>query len=151
MGLIGEKPPRNMEELKEEIKLWPRIDPRSRQHVKISGFVRNNDFNHIYKGIEEDVNTLIDQGLLIEFKENDLHNDMIKDNQNKWRKENDKYASILYSVDISSGVEPRGTHNLAYPQESLNILSQLWNDPGSKQTKDFNWQEIIENNELLDE
>ena len=80
MGLLGERPPRNMEELKEEIKLWPRINPSSRQHVKQSGFVRNFDFNHIYKGIEDDVNILIDEGYLIEFKENDLHNDLQKNN-----------------------------------------------------------------------
>ena len=41
-----------------------------------------------------------------------------------------------------------------YQQESLNILSQLWNDKiGQPRDEDFKWQEIIENekNKLLDE
>jgi hypothetical protein len=29
MGLIGEKPPRNIDELKEEIKLWPRVGAKN--------------------------------------------------------------------------------------------------------------------------
>jgi hypothetical protein len=54
-------------------------------------------------------------------------------------------------VDVANGIEVRGTHNQEYPQESLNILSQLWNDPDPRKIKDFDWQEIIETKELLDE
>jgi hypothetical protein len=69
---------------------------------------------------------LIEQGYVIEFKDNaDLHEDISKiNNQNK--KEPLKQSSLLYPVDVYNGksVELRGSHTGPnYPEESLFILS----------------------------
>jgi hypothetical protein len=44
------KPPRNMEELKDDIKKWSRVgmssDPKNT--IKKSGLVRHHDFDHTY-------------------------------------------------------------------------------------------------------
>jgi len=121
-----------------------------------SGFVRTHDFNHIYPEIEEDVKRLILEGWLVEFKDNNtLHELIKKQNANTNKKENEKMATVLYPVDLREAenrdIEVRRDQG-QFPQESLNILGQLWNDPrGQLRDEEFNWQEIIEKNGLLDE
>ena len=72
IGFKGQKPPNNMDQLKEEIKKWPRVgmgDPRN--IIEKAGFKRRHDYDHTYKkddrSIKEDTDKLIQDGLLVEF------------------------------------------------------------------------------------
>lgn len=88
--------------------------------------MRTHDFNHVYPEIEQDVDRLILEGQLVEFKNNNtLHEIIKKKNLPTNRKENEKMSTILYPVDLreeTANIEVRGAYG-KYPQESLNIIS----------------------------
>lgn len=80
----GDNIPKNYDELKAEIRRWDRLGmPVVRQDGVIdvgatekkdhllerSGFERKHDFDHLYEGIEDDIDRLIDEGHLLEFRD----------------------------------------------------------------------------------
>ena len=93
-----------------------------------SGFLRTHEFNHMYKDVERDVDRLIMEGYLIEFKDNDHLHQLIKNkNAASNRKDGQRMQTILYPVNKDdTSVEVRGTQS-KYDQRSLNLLSKLWN------------------------
>lgn len=131
------------------------IGPKTKTFTK-SGFLRTHEFNHIYKGVEKDVDRLIKEGYLVEFKDNThLHELIKKKNATSNRREDQRISTIMYPVNMDDqAVEVRGTHG-KYNQGSLTLLSKLWNqhNPLQIQTEEFDWQKIIEDNKdaLLDE
>lgn len=165
MGFKGSESPKNYDDLKKEIARWPRVGMHcaeqqnteaegttsyagmnsQKQTYTKTGFVRNPDLSHTYKGIDLDIDRLILEGYLVEFKNKDVQQETLKKKGGN--------TSILYPVNIDEDrdIEVRGTQS-KYNQESLNILSELWNDTaGPQNKKDFNWDETILQNELLDE
>ena len=157
IGLKGPDVPHDYESLKEEIKLWPRLGMGAGQKkILKTGFLRTHEFNHMYKDVEKDVDRLIEEGYLIEFKDNDHLHQLIKiKNSNSNRREGQRISTILYPVNMDDkDVEVRGTHS-RQNQESLALLSKLWNKGSSTcfGQEEFDWQKIIEDNknELLDE
>ena len=103
-----------------------------------TGFQRTKDFDFVYPGIDQDIQKLVVEGHLVEFKLNELHKSLEK---------KDKLHSVLYYVNLTpetQSIEVRGAKGY-YPIESLNIISKLWNDPrGQLRDEDLNWQEIID-------
>lgn len=152
---VGQKrPPINQMELIQEIKKWPRIGMKGSEKIQKSGFIRSYDFSHVYPDIDKDIDKLIEDGHLMEFKDfNNLHDSIKRDPAYQTRGE--RQPTLLYPVDIPNDlsqnkVEVRGTLGeqsfSKYPLESLKMMSQLFNDPDGPQKKieDFKWEDIIE-------
>lgn len=87
---VGSKrpPPRCYDELKDEIKKWPRIGMKGSEGIQKSGFLRTFDVSHVYRKnedghgheVDEDIERLIVEGKLIEFKDfNNLHDTIRRD------------------------------------------------------------------------
>jgi len=100
------------------------------QIYKTTGFVRYFDLSHTYRGIDQDIDRLINEGYLIEFK----HKDVVKI-QNK--RTGIEPLSLLYPVNVDGekDIEIRGSTS-KYTQESLKILAELWGDDKSDQKRD---------------
>lgn len=163
LAIGNKRPPTNCHELKNEIKKWPRIGMPNQDNVQKSGFVRYFDFSHIYPKIDKDVERLINEGYLFEFTDMPNLHDKIKKDPGL-QKGKEKMPTLLYPVNIpedlsDNKVELRGSvgaqSQSKYPMESLNIMSQLFNDFEGPQKKieDFKWEEVIEdkNTKLLDD
>lgn len=171
LGVGNKRLPKCYDELRDEIKKWPRIGMKGSENIQKSGFLRTFDFSHVYKKnekgegneIDDDVNRLIREGKLIEFTDfNHLHDTIRRDPAHQTK--NERQPSLLFPVDIpddlsKNKVEVRGTDGeksfSKYPLDSLKMMSQLFNDLSGPQKKieDFKWDDIIEdkNNKLLDE
>ena len=71
------------------------------------GFVRRPDFNHIYEGIDKDVEKLIAEGYLIEFKETSdlsekVRSDLGQSGKNeKDKNDKEKKGSLLIALNES--------------------------------------------------
>ena len=127
MGLKGKNPPKNYAELKEEILKWSRVGLQKQGDQKTSGYLRKNpDFNHIYPTIEQDVEKLLDEGYLMEFKDKSICDKISKKNKDNStnNRNNEEIASILYPINLDENkdIEVRGSKS-QYPSESLTILS----------------------------
>lgn len=129
MDLKLPDPPKNYEDLKKEILRWPRVGMQapdqeaggqgsgslfSRQApaYRQTGFRRNPDFNHIYKGIERDVDRLILEGYLVEFKHKDvLHEALRKKGGGIQPGRKEPETTLLYptNIDANRDVEVRGS------------------------------------------
>lgn len=125
--------------------------PKPKGYFK-SGFKKVHEFNNIYRGIDYDIDRMILEGHLIEFKDNNtLHDNIKRENSKQQRKTDHREITIIYPVNMNdTEVEVRGGQG-KYSDESLDLLSKLWNT--QVPNEDFEWKKIIDDNKhkLLDE
>ena len=96
----------------------------------------------MYKDVERDVDRLIKEGYLVEFKNNDHLHQLVK-TKNSNRKDGHRLNTLLYPAKMEdTNVEVRGTLG-KYDQRSLNLLSKLWNPDKDAQSQlkndEFDW------------
>jgi hypothetical protein len=175
--------PKNYDDLRKEVQHWPRIgNPVVKTDCKLGaiaenelavkvkdanldkqGFVKISDYDYVYPEFANDIERMIIEGHLIEFRDYEvgvLHKDIRQEHKERKRGQvevnpesnneaqratahnrsvNEKRKTLLYPVHVKptivhndgavekEDVEVRGTDADKYPNESLNLLSCLYN------------------------
>jgi len=68
--------------------------------VEKSGFVRKYDFSHIYKEVDNDIDELIEEGHLFEFKFDDLCAEIKAKKELDQRGDKPRDPTLLYPVNM---------------------------------------------------